>query len=111
MFDATLGIAVYLVGKPEGAGILIFLMKSDLYDALVNSGMLVCHQEADYDLAVSPSGYKILRPEPIPFISYPYEWSFSQLKDAALATLQVQKTALEYGMTLKDSSAYNIQFL
>jgi ribosomal protein L11 methylase PrmA len=51
-----------------------------------------------------------LEPEVIPFISYPYEWSFNQLKDAALVTLQIQKMALKYGMCLKDASAYNIQF-
>lgn len=55
--------------------------------------------------------YKILKPEVMPFISYPYEWSFSQLKDAALTTLEIQKKALDFGMTLKDASAYNIQFL
>ena len=47
----------------------------------------------------------------MPFISYPYEWSFSQLKDAALLTLKIQKIALEHGMSLKDASAYNIQFV
>jgi len=47
----------------------------------------------------------------VPFISYPYEWSFSQLKAAALATLEIQKRALAFGMSLKDSSAYNIQFV
>ena len=47
----------------------------------------------------------------MPFISYPYEWAFGQLKDAALATLSVQKRALKLGMSLKDASAYNIQFV
>jgi ribosomal protein L11 methylase PrmA len=56
------------------------------------------------------SAHKVIQPEQIPFISYPYEWSFSQLKDAALATLEIQKRALEYEMSLKDCSAYNIQF-
>jgi len=46
----------------------------------------------------------------VDFISYPYEWAFSMLKDAALTTLRIQKTALEHGMLLKDASAYNIQF-
>jgi ribosomal protein L11 methylase PrmA len=46
----------------------------------------------------------------VPFISYPYEWSFGQLKDAALATLTIQNRALKLGMSLKDASAYNIQF-
>src|SRR6185295_6004678 len=40
-----------------------------------------------------------------------YEWSFSQLKDAALTTLSIQKRALKLGMSLKDASAYNIQFV
>ena len=47
----------------------------------------------------------------IPFISYPYEWSFSQLKDAALLTLEIMRIALGKGMALKDASAYNVQFL
>ena len=44
------------------------------------------------------------------FVSYPYEWSFSQLKDAALLTLRAQSLAAEAGMTLRDASAYNVQF-
>jgi ribosomal protein L11 methylase PrmA len=46
----------------------------------------------------------------LPFISHPYEWCFSQLRDAALLTLHIQLVALEHGMTLKDASAYNVQF-
>ena len=52
-----------------------------------------------------------MQPDLVPFISYPYEWSFSQYKDAALATLSIQKRALKAGMSLKDASAYNIQFV
>lgn len=91
------------------------LMESGLYKDLTTSGILIKHDEVDdeptSDFEASSNGYKTLRPELVPFISYPYEWSFSQLKDAALTTLKIQKTALEYGMTMKDSSAYNIQFL
>ncbi|MGZ9223589.1 MAG: SAM-dependent methyltransferase, partial [Anaerolineales bacterium] len=57
------------------------------------------------------AAYKIIQPERVPFISYPYEWSFGQLKDAALATLSIQRRALKAGMSLKDASAYNIQFV
>ena len=46
----------------------------------------------------------------MPFISYPYEWTFGQLRDAALLTLDVQTAALAEGWTLKDASAYNVQF-
>ena len=86
------------------------LMKSGLYDILVRKGLLIPHEEVSLDFAPRPGAYKMLRPVEIPFISYPYEWAFSQLKDAALTTLRIQKLALKKGMTLKDASAYNIQF-
>ncbi|MDL2205319.1 hypothetical protein LJC33_00220 [Eubacteriales bacterium OttesenSCG-928-N13] len=55
--------------------------------------------------------WKTIQVERLPFISYPYEWSFHQLKDAALLTLRLQKDALKSGLILKDASAYNIQFV
>jgi len=93
------------------------LMDSGLYKSLVDSGLLISHQEVDLRSDGScltnetTLAYKVIQPELIPFISYPYEWSFSQLKDAALLTLKVQRTALDHGMSLKDASAYNIQFV
>ena len=84
------------------------LTGSGLYDALVKSGLLVAHREVA--LTGLPEACKVLQPDMIQFISYPYEWCFSQLKDAALTTLEIQKRALESGMSLKDASAYNIQF-
>jgi hypothetical protein len=86
------------------------LMKSGLYTSLVKAGLLVRHTEVDVEPRQPALAYKIIQPELVQFISYPYEWSFSQFKDAALATLAIQKCALESGMSLKDSSAYNIQF-
>jgi ribosomal protein L11 methylase PrmA len=45
------------------------------------------------------------------FISYPYEWSFSGLRAAALLTLDLHLDALPHGLTLSDASAYNVQFV
>lgn len=87
------------------------LMTSGLYEELVDRELLIPHSETGLYLPQNDHCYKILRPQQLPFISYPYEWSFSQLKDAALATLAIQKRALATGMILKDASAYNIQFL
>lgn len=87
------------------------LIGSGLYQQLVEAGLLVPHVEVGPELAQSAEVYKVLQPQPVPFISYPYEWSFSQLKAAALTTLCIEKLALAAGMSLKDSSAYNIQFL
>ncbi len=86
------------------------LLDSGLYDELTRAGLLIPHEEVDLETAKTERVYKTLRPETLNFISYPYEWSFSQLKDAALATLAIQKRTFEKGMVLKDSSAYNIQF-
>lgn len=87
-----------------------WLLKSGLYDALGHQGLIVSHCEIDDICPVSNTGYKIIKPEPINFISYPYEWCFSQIQDAALLTLDLQCIALDHDMTLKDASAYNIQF-
>lgn len=86
------------------------LMKSGLYDALVKGGLLIPHQETDLP-AQSPDGYLVIKPELVPFVSYPYEWCFGELRAAALATLTLMKQTLQYGMILKDSSAYNMQFI
>ncbi len=85
--------------------------ESNLYTELFKTGLLIPHEEVSNDLQYDSNAYKIIRPELIPFISYPYEWCFSQLKEAALTTLRVQKKALEHKMTLKDASAFNVQFL
>jgi ribosomal protein L11 methylase PrmA len=84
------------------------LMDSGLYQALVDAGQLVSHCDVStqFDL---PQAI-VIEPQQIHHISYPYEWCFSQLKDAALLTLNIQKTALEHGMNLKDATAYNVQF-
>ncbi|PLX20299.1 SAM-dependent methyltransferase [Candidatus Parcubacteria bacterium] len=83
-----------------------FLISSGLCRYLQENKMLVEHEEIE----LGGGGYKTIKPKKIDFISYPYEWSFSQIKDAALLTLEIQQIALEHGMSLKDASAYNIQF-
>jgi ribosomal protein L11 methylase PrmA len=64
----------------------------------------------DGSVPSAPNCYKLIKPLQIPFISYPYEWSFSQLKAAAILTLRVQHEAIKHGFVLKDASAYNVQF-
>jgi hypothetical protein len=87
-----------------------FLMNSGLYDYLEKSNLLVRHVVVDKE-GIGGDKYLVIRPEKIPFISYPYEWSFDVFKDAALAVLRIQEIALKHGMILKDASAYNIQFI
>ena len=86
------------------------LMNSGLYNKLVEKGLLIRHSRVDVPAFDPGESYCIILPEKVGFISYPYEWCFSQIKDAARATLAIQKTAMDFGMSLKDCSAYNIQF-
>ena len=88
------------------------------FEHFYSSGLhhrLLRHQSIlDFHREPAPSGsglHAILTPEQIPFISYPYEWSFDQLRDAAMLTLQIQEEALACGLSLKDASAFNVQFL
>lgn len=84
------------------------LKQQGFYARLWEQGWLIPHRElptgADDDGAIT------LQPEQLAVVTYPYEWSFGQLQDAALLTLQIQKAALAVGFSLKDASAYNIQF-
>jgi SAM-dependent methyltransferase len=82
------------------------LMASGLYDEITKKNWLISHIE----LPDEPGAYKIIRPAQLVGINYPHEWSFSQLKDAALLTLQIQRTAIDRGMVLKDATGYNIVF-
>jgi hypothetical protein len=87
------------------------LMSSGLYRSLVDDRLMVAHERVDpAEVAGDGTGYRIVRPEPVRFLSYPYEWCFSELRDAALLTLDIQVRALDHGLSLKDASAYNIQF-
>ena len=83
---------------------------SGLHAKLVERGMLVGHADAKLEDAFDGSAHAVIRPEPIDFVAYPYEWTFGELRDAALLTLDAQLEALSQGMTLRDASAYNVQF-
>ena len=84
------------------------LIESGLYRELVAGKLLVPHKELTKPDEVHGL---VIQPLRIPMISYPYEWSFSMIQDAALLTLEIQKRALNHKMILKDASAYNVQFV
>ncbi len=83
---------------------------SPLAKRLVAGGKLLPWQDAPLSDAYDDTAAAVIRPDVVPFVSYPYEWTFGQLRDAALLTLDVQSAALEMGWTLKDATAYNVQF-
>jgi len=95
---------------PQGLDDYSMLMSSGLYEELCAAGKLIPHEEAASPQAPTDE-LRFIRPREIPFISYPYEWCFEQMRAAALLTLDVQQAALARGMCLKDASAYNVQFV
>jgi hypothetical protein len=93
---------------------VIFPSYFSQYKALTDSGffqkafqhqLLISHEELE-----NTADQICIQPTQIPFITYPYEWSFQQYKEAALHTLKLQKYALQHNFSLKDATAYNIAF-
>lgn len=69
------------------------LMSSGLYQALVKKGWLISHEEkTDVNPAQKDISFLVIKPEKVDFISYPYEWSFSQLKRRSASYIESSKT-------------------
>ena len=89
------------------------LITQEFYLDLSSEGSLVETREIsnkDFDKPSEGKWSGYIEHEQIPFISYPYEWPFSMLKDAALLHLELMEKSLESGWTLKDATPYNIQW-
>lgn len=94
----------------EGATAWRQLADSDFFRRLTEQGMVV-HTRIPPDVpAATPDWAVILEHERVPFVSYPFEWTFGMLQDAAVLHLEVLLEALAAGMTTKDGSAYNVQW-
>ena len=89
------------------------VVETGLLESLVGDDSVVGWRDVD-DRAEWPGGdesaVRVLEHPVLPFISYPYEWSFRGLKAAALLHLDIHLKALEFDCTLQDASAYNVQF-
>jgi len=83
-------------------------LQSGLLEGCVADRLLLPFEVVD---AAHSRYVALLKPRQLSFISYPYEWSFDQLKDAAIVTLELHLRALRHGMLLKDASAFNIQMV
>ena len=83
---------------------------SPLERRLIERGRLLPYEPAPLELAQGAGAHAVIAPERIDFVSYPYEWTFGELKDAALLTLDAELDALADGWTLRDASAFNVQF-
>ena len=81
-----------------------------VYDKLIEAGLFLPHDEVNLgDLAPEGTVYCLTHPN-LPMISYPWEWPFSMLKDAALIHLEAMEMLLPYNFWLRDASAFNVQY-
>jgi len=89
------------------------LAETRFFDRFSADGRLVATEKVDPPAATNEAErwVSFLRHERVPFISYPYEWCFGMLKAAAVLQLDLLLAALDEGMILKDSSAYNVQWV
>ena len=97
----------------EGRQNYDFLKSSGILESSIIQEFLISTNEIDKKYLpnfFSKFDY-VLESKFIPFISYPYEWTFDQLKKAALHHLKFQIFLLNKGAVLRDASAYNIQFI
>lgn len=102
---------VYRQVNQRGAEHLAALESSGLRAELVKAGLLLDYEAVDEPPAAPTTAHRVLRPRQLEQVSYPYEWCFSQLRDFALATLEIAERALARDLVLKDASAYNLQLV
>ena len=95
-----------------GPGVSDFEAARDggIYERLVETGLLIPHEEVDMETSTSEEAVYRLKHPRLPVVSYPWEWPFSFLKDAALIHLEAMKMLVPLGFWLRDASAFNVQF-
>lgn len=103
---------VFRTVMPYGLEDYEFVRSTGLISRLIERGQLISEKQVDPKVLgeIGVKASYVLEHPVLPFISYPYEWSFAMLKAAAIHHLDIHLCALEYGVTLSDATAYNIQF-
>jgi SAM-dependent methyltransferase len=97
--------------------IFIELRDAGLLDEWVDAGLVVGTTLVEDRTLLDrlrdlyPGQTRFLEHQRIEPISYPYEWSPRMLADAGVLTLDLQIRLLEHGYSLKDATAYNVQFV
>ena len=108
-----IGDRIFRTVNPPVAGDFDFVQGTAFYQRAVREGRLIEARVVEKGILgeEAAGACYVLEHPALPFVSYPYEWPFSALKEAALFHLELHLEALEHGVTLADASAYNVQFL
>ena len=100
--------------KKEYLPVYKFIKEKNIYQKHINNKYLLKFEELDKSNYVNNNFDQdslILESLFLDTITYPYEWGFDQLRDAAIFTLNFNLELLKDGFTLKDASPYNVQFI
>lgn len=87
------------------------LSATKFFPRLMAEGKIIGSKEVAPPVALEPGWSAVLQHDVIPFISYPYEWPFAMLKDAALLQLETLLAAVKEDLILKDATSYNFQWV
>ncbi|MDZ7698229.1 MAG: SAM-dependent methyltransferase [Deltaproteobacteria bacterium] len=93
------GVKTYEAAKMRG-----------VYEHLIDKRLLISHEETQVDESAAEGAVYCLAHPCLPMVSYPWEWSFSMLKDAALLHLEAMEILVPRGFWLRDASAFNVQY-
>jgi hypothetical protein len=104
------GARVFRALSPTALANWTMLRETDFFARHATDGSIIGTRAAP-DEAPPPGAACVLEHARVPFVSYPYEWTFGMLRDAALLHLALMREALAEGMILKDATPYNIQWI
>ena len=87
------------------------LASSNFFAAALERGDIIATERVADGHPLAGDWTGVLRHARIDVLSYPYEWSFEMLRDAARLQLTLTREALAESLITKDASAYNVQFV
>ena len=99
----------------DAADIVADLLRSPFHQRLVAAGDVIGSSwpgaaDAAGNSVLADGWRSVIEHDPIPFLTWPYEWPFSMLQDAALLQLRLLTASVENGWVLKDATPFNIQY-
>ncbi|MEM9467400.1 MAG: methyltransferase [Actinomycetota bacterium] len=103
---------VLRVFRGRGVDDLEALTASSMFGAAQQDGRVVASRPVEMPADLAAAGWQAaLEHDRVPVVSYPYEWTFSMLQDAALQQLALSRAALAEGLLTKDATPFNTQFV
>lgn len=104
------GNTVYRAIYPAGAPSYEAARDAGVFDDLIAAGFLLPHQQVQAPAGFPAAATHCLAHPRLPMISYPWEWPFSLLRDAALLHLEMMERLVPKGFWLRDANAFNVQY-